>query len=154
MKFLTVAKNLEQHRLFPARAPTCKTGTRTWKTSTYGSPRRLRHRGDGKIKRHQQRFLTLLSELADEGRIADLSIAFSAYARAHPANAPYVLGQIAAKVVNRYYYLRLKLAGKAIERWQVENPDWADTFRDHINDSVSFVAVVESGAALIRRLDK
>ena len=98
--------------------------------------------------------LTLLSELADEGHIADLSIAFSAFARAHPANAPHVLSQVAAKVVNRYYYLRLELAGKAIERWQVESSDWADTFRDRINDSVSFVAVVENGAALIRRLDK
>ncbi|SNS95713.1 hypothetical protein SAMN06295912_12630 [Sphingomonas laterariae] len=98
--------------------------------------------------------LTLLSELADEGRIADLSIAFSAFARAHPANAPHVLGQIAAKVVNRYYYLRLKLPRKAIERWQIDHPDWADTFRDHINDSSGFVAVVENGAALIRRLDR
>jgi hypothetical protein len=98
--------------------------------------------------------LALLSELADEGRIADLSIAFSAFERAHPANAPHVLGQIAAKIVNRYYYLRLKLAGKAIERWQVENPDWADTFRDHINDSSGFAALVENGAASIRCLDK
>lgn len=98
--------------------------------------------------------LTLLSELADEGRIADLSIAFSAFARAHPANAPHVLSQVAAKVVNRYYYLRLKLAGRAIERWQVENPNWADAFREHINDSSGFAAVVENGVASIQRLDK
>lgn len=69
--------------------------------------------------------LTLLTELAREGKLSDLNAVVAMFKVVHPGNARFVAGNVPAKVMHSGIAYRLDgHVGKRINRWVANHPDW------------------------------
>ena len=69
--------------------------------------------------------LTLLTELAVEGKLAAMSLAYITFKGKYEPNAKRVAERVPAKLTNGYFIKFLNLDALRVVRWEQKNPLWA-----------------------------
>ena len=83
-----------------------------------------------------------MTELAGEGNIKGISLAYLALSRAYPANSHFVASAVPGKLTNGYFIRYLKIDALRIAQWNRKNPDWGKKVQEVLNDPQAFVATI------------
>lgn len=108
------------------------------------------NQGSSAYKTQSGAVLTLLSELAANGEVADLSRAFVIFAQAKPGNAHFVEQAVPAKITNGYFIAFKKLSQSAVAKWQIANPVWPNRVKECLRQPTTFQTVLEDVASQIK----
>jgi glutamyl-tRNA synthetase len=93
--------------------------------------------------------LTLLTELAREGKLAAMSQAYNALKVKYPENAQYVASSVPAKLTNGYFIKFLNLDVLRVVQWEQKNPSWAQQSITALDNSETFASEI---AQMARRI--
>lgn len=102
----------------------------------------LSHQGSTVYATPSGAFLELLSELAKQGNLADMSAAFRVFVAAYPSNANYVATSVPPKLLNHYFIPSLGLNGAGhFLQWQQNHREWATVLTESLlNDKLQHTA--------------
>ena len=98
--------------------------------------------------------LTLLTDLASEGKIKEMSQVFRLFAWAQPANADFVASSTPAKVLNGYFHKSLGLSSGAAIFWTEKEDGWAHKISSSIWNTDVFEATVLAMAEEVIEIDR
>jgi hypothetical protein len=95
-------------------------------------------------------FLTLLSDLAEEGDLIGFSSAFTLFRVEKPQNAEFVRAAVPAKILNGYLLGHLGLSGAVFLRWEKSNRTWAEDIIRSLANAQLFEQTIRNIADGIR----
>lgn len=86
--------------------------------------------------------LTLLSDLAREGRIETFGLAIRLFCTIRPESAAFVRAQVPAKIV-QYWCGPRGLSQARVAQWTSGHDGWAESLREALDDHLGFASEVE-----------